>query len=56
MHNNTVAHETSLNTAQFSEELLGPWYNYEASEITLATQEFDHWLSKLEETWNQPIA
>jgi hypothetical protein len=34
---------------------LGDWYNYEASEITLDAQEFDHWLSKLEDSLSVPV-
>lgn len=54
MQNNQLTPDNSEQTRQLREELPGSWYNYEPSEITLDTQEFDHWLSRLEETMNQP--
>jgi hypothetical protein len=56
MQNDQLTLDNSAQTGQLREELPGSWYNYEASEITLDTQEFDHWLSRLEETMIQPVA
>jgi len=56
MHNSQLTLDNSKQIRQLREELPGSWYNYEPSEITLDTQEFDHWLSRLEETMNSPIA
>jgi hypothetical protein len=49
MHNNQLTLDNSTPTRQLPEELPGSWYNYEASEITLDAQEFDHWLCRLED-------
>ena len=48
MQNNKLTLDNSAQTRQIREEMPGSWYNYEPSEITLDTQEFDHWLSQLE--------
>jgi hypothetical protein len=50
MQNNQLTLNNSAQTLQVREELQGSWYNYEPSVITLDTQEFDHWLSKIDET------
>lgn len=56
MHNIQLTMNNSASARQLREELPGSWYNYEPSEITLDTQEFDHWLSRLEENLNQRVA
>ena len=56
MKTDQLTFDNSGQTRQLREELPGPWYNYEPSEITLDAQEFDHWLSRLEETMNQPAS
>ena len=56
MHASQLTLDNSQQARRLREELPGSWYNYEPSEITLDTQEFDHWLSRLEETMSQSIA
>jgi len=46
--------DNSKRAGRFGEDLPGSWYNYEASELTLDVQEFDHWLSQLEESLEFP--
>ena len=50
MQNNQLTLDNSAQTWQLPEELPGSWYNYEPFEATLDTQEFDHWLSRLEDS------
>ena len=40
MRNEKVSPENQRQDQQLSEKLLGDWYNYEASEVTMDTQEF----------------
>jgi len=55
MRNENVSRESRERNLQIDEKLLGDWYNYEASEITMDAQEFDHWLSRLEDLLSVPI-
>ena len=55
MRNEKVSPENQRQDQQLSEKLLGDWYNYEASEVTMDTQEFDHWLSRLEDSLSVPV-
>lgn len=50
MSNSQLSLDSPEQTRQLRKELPGPWYNYEPSAITLDTQEFDHWLGRLEKT------
>ncbi len=54
MRNGHPTLDNSERTGEFREELPGSWYNYETSEITQDAREFDHWLSKLEESLELP--
>lgn len=56
MSNSQLSLDSPEQTRQLRKELPGPWYNYEPSEITLDTQEFDHWLSRLEDKMSRPAA
>jgi hypothetical protein len=56
MYNDHLTLDNSKQTGQLRDELPGSWYNYEASEITLDAQEFDHWLCRLDESMNRPAA
>jgi hypothetical protein len=55
MRNENVSQDDPERDQQIHEKLPGDWYNYEATEITMDTQEFDHWLSRLEDSLRVPI-
>lgn len=55
MRNANVSQESRDRDQRLDEKPLGDWYNYEASEITMDTQEFDHWLNRLEGSRSVPI-
>jgi hypothetical protein len=55
MRNDQVTLDDSEDYRQLREELPGSWYNYELSEITLNSQEFDHWLNRLEDQLTLPL-
>ncbi len=56
MHASQLTLDNSQQARRLREELPGSWYNYEPSEITLVTQQSDHWLGRLKEAISQPAA